>query len=70
MLCDIGNRRVELSIREEKMFLDELSVQAALKMLLDYGIYWSVGNSAAGLHLKILDRQSHYALDRVQVSDT
>ena len=52
------------------MFLDELSVQAALKMLLDYGIYWSVGNSAAGLHLKILDRQSHYALDRVQVSDT
>ena len=39
-------------------------------MLLDYSIYWSVGNSVAGLHLKILDRQSHYALDRVQVSDT
>lgn len=39
-------------------------------MLLDYSIYWSGGNSAAGLHLKILDRQSHYALDRVQVFDT
>jgi hypothetical protein len=39
-------------------------------MLLDYSIYWSVGNSVARLHLKILDRQSHYALDRVQVFDT